>query len=159
VDKKSPETIRAKAQGFIAFVTLGAGMFVGATLSGVVVQHFSFPNVEPQKFQRVSDPAAWSSGNYARWEANGVAAFGKVGQIATNTVNVAGLAEALRGTPAQPVASIEMYQKTDGKYQPTGKWTSQPVSALSKPLSLWNKIWIVPATGALAVLILFGWLF
>ena len=33
-EKKAWDAIRAKAQGFIALVTLGAGMFVGTTLSG-----------------------------------------------------------------------------------------------------------------------------
>ena len=35
VDKKAPLHIRAAAQGFIAFVTLGVGMFVGSYLVGV----------------------------------------------------------------------------------------------------------------------------
>ena len=34
VDKAAPEDIRSSAQGFIAFVTLGAGMFVGGILNG-----------------------------------------------------------------------------------------------------------------------------
>ena len=34
VDKRAPEDVRSSAQGFIAFVTLGAGMFVGGLLHG-----------------------------------------------------------------------------------------------------------------------------
>jgi hypothetical protein len=41
VDKKASLQIRAAAQGFIAFVTLGAGMFIGAWLSGRVVDAYS----------------------------------------------------------------------------------------------------------------------
>jgi nucleoside transporter len=41
VDTKAPSDLRAAAQGFIAFVTLGVGMFIGSWLSGVVVDGFS----------------------------------------------------------------------------------------------------------------------
>ena len=34
VDKKAPDDIRASAQGFIAFVTLGVGMFIGGNVNG-----------------------------------------------------------------------------------------------------------------------------
>ena len=37
VDKKAPPEVRAAAQGLIAFVTLGVGMFIGSWLSGTVV--------------------------------------------------------------------------------------------------------------------------
>ncbi len=37
VDKKAPPDLRAAAQGLIAFVTLGVGMFIGSWLSGLVV--------------------------------------------------------------------------------------------------------------------------
>jgi nucleoside transporter len=40
-DKRAPLRIRAAAQGFIAFVTLGGGMFIGSYLSGLVVQHYT----------------------------------------------------------------------------------------------------------------------
>jgi nucleoside transporter len=43
VDKKAPSHIRAAAQGFIAFVTLGVGMFVGSYLSGWVVDQYTQP--------------------------------------------------------------------------------------------------------------------
>ncbi len=41
VDSKAPGDLRAAAQGFIAFVTLGVGMFIGSWLSGLVVDGFS----------------------------------------------------------------------------------------------------------------------
>lgn len=41
VDSKATPEIRGAAQGFIAFVTLGVGNFIGAMVSGQVVDHFS----------------------------------------------------------------------------------------------------------------------
>ncbi|MBI3494050.1 MAG: nucleoside permease [Acidobacteria bacterium] len=40
VDTKAPPDLRAAAQGFIAFVTLGVGMFIGSWASGRVVDRF-----------------------------------------------------------------------------------------------------------------------
>src|SRR5499427_10177020 len=41
VDRRAPADLRAAAQGFIAFATLGFGMLIGSYLSGTVVDHFS----------------------------------------------------------------------------------------------------------------------
>lgn len=41
VDKRAGEEIRGAAQGLHAIITLGAGMFVGSWLSGVVAQHYT----------------------------------------------------------------------------------------------------------------------
>jgi len=40
IDRRAPGDLRAAAQGFIAFVTLGVGMFIGSWLSGKVVDAF-----------------------------------------------------------------------------------------------------------------------
>jgi MFS family permease len=45
VDRKAPGDLRAAAQGFIAFVTLGAGMYIGAEISGRVVQAYTVAGV------------------------------------------------------------------------------------------------------------------
>jgi hypothetical protein len=41
VDQRASADIRAATQGFHAFVTLGAGMFAGSWLSGMVGQHYT----------------------------------------------------------------------------------------------------------------------
>jgi nucleoside transporter len=40
MDQKAPGDLRAAAQGFIAFVTLGVGMFIGSVVSGRVVDAY-----------------------------------------------------------------------------------------------------------------------
>jgi nucleoside transporter len=40
VDRQAPPDLRAAAQGFIAFVTLGVGMFIGSWVSGRVVDAY-----------------------------------------------------------------------------------------------------------------------
>jgi len=41
VDKAAGDSLRASAQGLHAVFTLGAGMFVGSWLSGVVAQNYT----------------------------------------------------------------------------------------------------------------------
>jgi len=41
VDRKAPDDLRAAAQGFIAFVTLGVGGFIGTWLSGRIVDYYA----------------------------------------------------------------------------------------------------------------------
>jgi nucleoside transporter len=49
VDKAAGDSLRASAQGLHAVFTLGAGMFVGSWLSGVVAQHYTANNVHDWK--------------------------------------------------------------------------------------------------------------
>lgn len=46
VDKKADVAIRSAAQGFLAFVTLGVGLFVGSLISGQVVGAFTTPGAD-----------------------------------------------------------------------------------------------------------------
>ncbi len=41
IDRKAPPELRSAAQGLIAFITLGLGMFVGSWLVGVIADHYS----------------------------------------------------------------------------------------------------------------------
>ena len=47
VDNKAPTKVRAAAQGFLTFVTLGVGLFLGSLVSGKVVGHYAVQDGTP----------------------------------------------------------------------------------------------------------------
>lgn len=47
VDNKAPTKVRAAAQGFLTFVTLGVGLFLGSLVSGKIVGHYAVPEGNP----------------------------------------------------------------------------------------------------------------
>jgi len=53
VDKRAPSAIRAAAQGFIAFVTLGVGMFIGSYLSGLVANAYRVEGAIPHDWTKL----------------------------------------------------------------------------------------------------------
>lgn len=142
VDKKAPESIRAKAQGFIAFIMLGAGMFLGANLSGVVVEKYSLPNIEPAKFAAMT-PEQWSTSAFAKFDEAGKPVFSKI--ISIN--KEAGTAE------------LDVLAKTGQKFEPTGTRVTKPLTDLSRPLPAWNKVWQLPAVLALIIMVAFAVMF
>ena len=64
------------------------------------------------------------------------------------------------GTTNNPVATIELYARQPaGNFESSDQVTAQPLAALSRPISLWDRIWLWPAVGALVVMALFALLF
>ncbi len=63
VDTKAPPDLRAAAQGFIAFATLGVGMFIGSLLSGRVVDLYqTVGSPGAHAWDRIwLVPAAWAA--------------------------------------------------------------------------------------------------
>src|SRR3954447_581375 len=62
VDRKAPLQIRAAAQGFIAFVTLGVGMFIGSWLSGLIVDAYRVAPASHDSMRVGLVPAAMAAG-------------------------------------------------------------------------------------------------
>ena len=60
VDEKAPPHLRGAAQGLIAFVTLGVGMFIGSLLSGYVVDLYVVGDVHAWR-QIWLVPALWAA--------------------------------------------------------------------------------------------------
>ena len=62
VDRKAPLQIRAAARGFIAFVTLGVGMFIGSWLSGLIVDAYRVAPASHDWMRVWLVPAAMAAG-------------------------------------------------------------------------------------------------
>lgn len=57
VDREAPNDVRASAQGFIALITYGAGMYIGSKLSGMVVEKYQL--MDGDKIVGHTWPSIW----------------------------------------------------------------------------------------------------
>lgn len=57
VDREAPDDVRASAQGFIALITYGAGMYIGSILSGMVVKQYQL--MDGDKIAGHNWPSIW----------------------------------------------------------------------------------------------------
>jgi nucleoside transporter len=148
VDKIAPEAIRTKAQGFISLVTLGAGFLAGGLISGWMVQQYSFPNAEPAKYKMVQEASRWAEGDFVKCDLRGVATFGKIVKLNKEGTD-----------PSKATAAVEIFTRAQGPYAASGKTETLLLSALSKPMTLWNKVWMVAACAGVVIMVLFVLLF
>ncbi len=148
VDKMAPEAIRTKAQGFISLVTLGAGFLVGAVASGWLVQQYSFPNIEPTKFKAVQKASQFAEGDYVKWDNKGTNALGKIVKLTKDGDDLA------KGS-----AFVDVFTREQGPYKASGQTANVALSALSKPMILWDKVWMLAAGAGFVIMVLFTLVF
>ena len=117
VDKKAPEAIRTKAQGFISLVTMGGCFFVGSIINGKVVGEFNFPNAAPDKFIVAAKEAKVGKGDFVVWEANNLANYGRITQ-----------------PPSETAALVEVFRVANGAFGSSGQTNSVPVNTLAKAM-------------------------
>ena len=164
VDNRADESQRASAQGFIAFITLGVGMFVGSYASGWTVDAYP-PTIQIEAAVKSSSEATptTSSTMLPNWDAGpkedrtGLAALLDLDSDSQITpamitqplvvTNAANESETTYSVAALQQAAKEADQDQDGKTS-RGEWRT----AQRKD---WFYIWLWPGIGALVTCILF----
>jgi hypothetical protein len=147
VDKKAPRDQRASAQGLIALVTLGAGMFVGTMASGIVVDWY--PGVKVPATVAETDAKseaglpAWTEDFAKKNDANsdGKLAPSEVPATWTDAGNVYS-GEAL-------TAAYPKIDANGDKQVERPEWRKAQAHA-------WQMIWLYPAALALGTCLLFA---
>ena len=145
VDKVAPKAIRASAQGFLVFMTIGLGMFIGSKIAGTIVQNYQVPVVgknalafkvsskEVQERNEQGKPAVktvWnvSEGSYVAWGDPKPYEFGNIVAVVTEDSLSSSNQETITGsataTEADPVAKIEVFQELIQKDEETGIYVS-----------------------------------
>jgi nucleoside transporter len=161
VDTRASVRQRASAQSFIAFVTLGVGMFVGAYVAGATVDQYP-PRITVRATVTESDKASPEIRQVLlpNWD--------KEGQT--------GLAKELRLTPDSKLSPDQLpptFIETDPKTNGTKTFQRDDLAAAMKQADLdgdgkvsrsewraaqskdWFHIWLWPALAALATCVLF----
>lgn len=161
VDSRASSATRASAQSFIAFVTLGVGMFVGNYLAGKTVDAYPSSHSVTAAVKTADGKFEEKSVALPNWDVTGETGLAKaLGLTPEGTLTAENLPEELVEDAGKPTevrytgaALAEAVKKADANGD--GKVTRPEWrSAQARD---WFHIWLWPALGALATLILF-WL-
>jgi hypothetical protein len=96
----------------------------------------------------VQGASRWAEGDIVKWDVDGIAAFGKITRINKDATDAAKI-----------TAVVDVYTQEEGPYAASGKTQTVPLAALSKPMTQWNKVWMLASGAGLAIMVLFALLF
>jgi nucleoside transporter len=180
VDKRAPVEIRAAAQGFIALVTLGLGMFLGAKTAGSIKSNYDVTvmgeksqimkvaanDVEAEQDGETITSKEWNigKGDFIKWSEGADSYIGEITEVVSSgsPSEMAGqdVASLPTGSSDDPAIKINLYEVQDNGFTKTEDFRAINMSqAEIKYLPLWSVIWRWPAIMAGAAMILFGILF
>ncbi len=164
VDNKADVRQRASAQSFIAFVTMGVGMFIGAHVSGMIVDAYPPPlQVEVERIEYDQDGNVVDRSQQPRplpqWDASGKSGFAQAaGLTADSELTAAKLPDEYREAEpnndrVQYVYRRDVLAEALPKIDPDGSVSRHQWRVALR--SDWFYIWLWPAVMAGATLLFF----
>lgn len=164
VDNRASADQRASAQSFIAFVTLGVGMFVGAFVGGYIVDRYPSP-FQVAVSKTAPDGAATEIKDLVPvWDAEGKSGFAQEfalkadSQVTaeTFTKDYVEKSEAGTATYTQKVLADFAKDGVNGKSADTNKdGKIDRTEWVQARQHQWFEIWMIPAAAALVTCIVF----
>lgn len=164
VDNRASADQRASAQSFIAFVTLGVGMFVGAYVGGYIVDNYPSPYKVAATKTTPDGKSEETTDLVPEWKADGSAGFAKEFSLKPDSTLTAELIDkdlvetSDAGTTTYKSKTLADFVEkgVNGKSADRNKdgKIDRPEWVLARQ-RLWFEIWMIPAVAALATCILF----
>jgi nucleoside transporter len=160
VDKRVSEDQRASAQGFIAFVTMGVGMFVGSYVGGLTFDKYpSEVQVAVTTIPKEGDPETGTS-ILPAWDLKGEKGFAKeLGLKADSTVRPDQIPEAYtevdEKTGTKTVFEQESFIKAVSEADTNGDGAVSRLEWRKAQQHDWFHIWLWPGLAALATCVVF----
>ncbi len=154
VDSRVTGSQRAAAQSFIAFVTLGLGMFVGAYVGGYIVDKYPSPHQVTATATDAGGKVETKSVVLPAWDPKGESGFAKdLGLKAGDTLPLSQLPESITDGSAKIAGAdlgkaLESADKNGDKAIDRTEW----VAARQHQ---WPTIWAIPAAMALVTCLIF----
>jgi nucleoside transporter len=162
VDAKADATQRASAQSFIAFVTLGLGMFVGAYAAGYVRDYYP-PNYIMTIMDENGEPRVDEQGNLMRanlpvWDPSGKTGFaGALGLDSEKTIPIGKAPDPFVDPDAKLIYDQKAIEGAMMRMDVNGNQDGQVSYAEWRRArsGQWYDIWLWPQAGASLTLIFF----
>jgi hypothetical protein len=164
VDNRASSDQRASAQSFIAFVTLGVGMFVGAYVGGYIVDKYPSPYKVAVTKTTPDGKSEETTDLVPEWKADGSAGFAKEfslkpdSTLTTELIDKDLVETSDAGTTTYKSKTLADFVEkgVNGKSADRNKdgKIDRPEWVLARQRQ-WFEIWMIPAVAALATCILF----
>jgi hypothetical protein len=165
VDTKADVAQRARAQSFIAFVTLGVGMYVGAQLAGFTVDKYraviQIPVVNAEGVQQTDSDGKPRMSPLPAWDPTGKTGIAKALGLTADSTFPTQLPPIVTDTSVDPPVSYRGadLQRAASELDRTGDNNGQVTRSdwVRARQHDWFHIWLWPALGA-GVTLVFFWL-